>query len=81
MSLYESFDFSERVIMVAKIAFVLERIYELRFLTEFFPAVFFSYAKEENTGKKSCRYSVNENSSKVWRNTSPQKRWKNYAKR
>ena len=55
MSLYESFDFSEGVINVAKFAFSLERLYERIFLTEFgrtffagfFPGVFFSKAKEK----------------------------------
>ena len=48
------------------------------FLQAFFP-VFFS--KRKYTAKKPHRNSVNENSSKVRRNTSPQKRWKNYEKR
>ena len=51
MSLYESFDFSEGVFGVAKIAFSLERLYGRIFLTlgehyfqGFFPSVFFSYS-------------------------------------
>ena len=54
MSLYESFDFSEGVFGVAKIAFSLERLYGRIFLTlgehyfqGFFPSVFFSQAKEK----------------------------------
>ena len=55
MSFYESFDFSEAVIEVGKIAFSFERLYERIILTEFggtffagfFPGVFFSYAKEK----------------------------------
>ena len=76
MSLYESFNFSEGVMQVAKIAFFFERLYGRIFLTEsggtsfagFFPDVFFP----KYTGKKSRRNSVNDNSSKVRRNTSPQ---------
>ena len=41
--------------------------------------VFFS--RRKYTAKNPHRNSVNENSSKVRRNTSPQERWKNYAKR
>ena len=56
MSLYESFDFSEEVIDVAKIAFSLERLYGMIFLTEFgrtfFPGVFFSKAKEKTYREK-----------------------------
>ena len=88
MSLYESCDFSEGVIEVAKIAFSLERVYGRIFLTEFrgtffagfFPGLFF-FGQGENTPRKNPRRnSVNENSSKVRRNTSPQEGWKNYAK-
>ena len=54
MSLYESCDFPEGVIEVAKIAFSLEIVYGRIFLTEFggksfagfFPGVVFSWAKE-----------------------------------
>ena len=55
MSLYESFDFSEGVIKVAKVSFSLERLYGQIFLTEFggtffagfFPGLSFSKAKEK----------------------------------
>ena len=55
MNLYESFDFSEGVIEVAKIAFSLERASGRILLTDFggifsagfFPGVFFSQAKEK----------------------------------
>ena len=47
------------------------------FLQAFFP-VFLS--KRKYTAKKPHRNSVNENSSKVRRNTSPQEGWKNYEK-
>ena len=88
MSLYGSCDFSEGVIEVAKIAFSLERVYGRIFLTEFggiFFAGFFRdlyfFGKGENTPrKKPRRNSVNETSNKFRRNTSPQERWKNYAK-
>ena len=85
MSSYESFD-----IGVARIAFSLERLYYGRiFLTElggtFLPAFFlvpFFLGEGENCiGKKTRRNSVNENSSKVRRNTNLQDRWKNEAKR
>ena len=89
MSLYESCDFSEGVIEVAKIEFSLEGVYGRIFLTEFggkffasfFPSLFFFSAKEKkHPEKKPRRNSVNENSSKVRRNTSPQEGWKNYEK-
>ena len=49
MSLYESYDFSEGVVEVAKIAFSVKRVYGRIFLTEFgrtfiagfFPSLFF----------------------------------------
>ena len=71
-----------------KIAFSLERVYGRIFLTEFggiFFAGFFRdlyfFGKGENTPrKKPRRNSVNETSNKFRRNTSPQERWKNYAK-
>ena len=79
MSLYESCDFSEGVIEVAKIEFSLEGVYGPIFLTEFggklfasfFPSLFF-FSQGENAPpeKKPRRNSVNENSSKVRRNTS-----------
>ena len=55
MSLYESFDFYEGVIEVAKIAFCLERIYGRIFLTGFgetffagfFPVSFFLRPKRK----------------------------------
>ena len=81
--------FSERVFGVAKIASFVERLYGRIFLTEFrgtffvgfFPVSFFLKPRRKYTGKKPCRNSINENSSKVRRNTSPEERWKNYAKR
>ena len=84
MSLYESFDFSEGVIEVTKIAFSLETLYGRILLTAFggtffpgfFPGVFFLRPRRKCTGKKSRKNSVNENSSKVRKNTSPQERWK-----
>ena len=59
MSLYESFDFSERVIEVEKITFSFERLcgrifltsLEEQFFADFFPGVFFSQAKEKIQGK------------------------------
>ena len=59
MSLYESFDFSEGVIEVAKIAFSLERVYGRIFLTGFrgtfsagfFPGVFFLGPRRKYTWK------------------------------
>ena len=87
MSLYESFDFSEGGIRVAKISFSLERLYYGRiFSTEFgetFFAGFFSRCLffigqgEKYTGKNSYKIQVKSGE----RNTSPQKRWKNEAKR
>ena len=47
----------------------------------FFPVSFFLRPRRKYTGKKTRRNSVNENSSKVRRNTSPEECWKNYAKR
>ena len=87
--MYESCDFSEGIIEVAKIVFSLERVYGRIFLTEFggtffagsFPGLFFLGQGENTPWKKPRRNSVNENSSKIRRNTSPQERWKNYAKR
>ena len=78
MSLYESCDFSEGVIEVAKIEFSLEGVYGPIFLTEFggklfasfFPSLFFFSQGENPPEKKPRRNSVNENSSKVRRNTS-----------
>ena len=59
MSLYESFDFSEGLIEVAKIAFSLGRVYgriflefEGIFFAGFFLGVFFSQAQEKNTPGK-----------------------------
>ena len=59
MSLYESFDFSEGLIEVAKIAFSLGRVYgriflefEGIFFAGFFLGVFFSYAKEKTHREK-----------------------------
>ena len=60
MNLYESFDFSEGVIEVAKIAFSLERASGRILLTEFggifsagfFPGVFFFLGQGENTPGK-----------------------------
>ena len=89
MSLYESCDFSEKILEVAKVLFSRERVYGRIFLTEFegiflagfFPDLFF-FGQGENTPRlKPRRNSVNENSSKVKRNNSLQERWKNYAKR
>ena len=64
MSLYESFDFSEGGIGVAKVKFSLKRIYYgWIFLTEFggtnfagfFPGGFFSQAQEKNTPEKNSQ--------------------------
>ena len=60
MSLYESCDFSEGVIEVAKIEFSLEGVYGRIFLTEFggkfsasfFPSLFFFQPRRKNTPKK-----------------------------
>ena len=74
MSLYESFDFFGGGIGVAKIAFSLERLsYGQIFLTKFggtffFPVSFFLRSGRKLHRKKTCRNSVNENSSKVRRN-------------
>ena len=59
MSLYESCDFSEGVIEVAKIEFSLEGVYGRIFLTEFggkfsasfFPSLFF-FSQGEKTPRK-----------------------------
>ena len=80
--MYKSFDISEGVIKVAKIALFLERLYGGIFLTEFggtffagfFPVSFFLGPRRKYTGKKPQRNSVNENSSKFRRNTSLQGR-------
>ena len=89
MSLYESCDFSEKILEVAKVLSSRERVYGRIFLTEFegtffagfFPDLFF-FGQGENTARKKLRRnSVDENSRKVRRNTSLQERWKNYAKR
>ena len=89
MSLYESRNFSEGVNEVAKIVFSLERVYGQIFLTKFggtfcagfFPGISF-FGQGENTSRKKPRInSINENSSKVRRNTILQERCKNYAKR
>ena len=89
MSFYESFDFSEGDIWVATTAFSLNRLYSGRiFLTEFggtflcrlFCRCLFSYAKEKIHREKNpteTSSELNENSSKVRRNTSPQECWKN----
>ena len=85
----ESFDFSEGFIGVGKIATSLERLYGGIFLTEFgwnifagcFPCLVLFFANAKCAAKKPRRNSVNENSSNVRRNTSPQERWKNYVKR
>ena len=79
-SLYESFDFFEWGIGVAKIAFFLEKEFGGTFFDVFF-AGFFLRSRRKIHQKKTSRNSVNENSSKVRRNTSPQEFWKNYAKR
>ena len=89
MYLNESCDFSEGVIEVVKIAFSLERVYGRIFQTEFggiffsgfFPGSFFLGQGENTPRKKPRRNSFNGNSSKARRNTIPQERWKNYAKR
>ena len=52
---------------------------EKQFSQAFFPVSFFLRPRKKYIGKKRRRNSVN--SSKVRRNTSPQERWKNYAKR
>ena len=88
MSLYESCDFPEGVIKITKIEFSLERVHGRIFLTQFeaiffagiFPSLFFFGQGENTPRKKPRRNSVNENSSKVRRNTSLQEHWKNYAK-
>ena len=81
--------FPKELSRLKKIAFSLERVYGRIFLTEFrgtffagfFPGLFF-FGQGENTPRKNPRRnSVNENSSKVRRNTSPQERWKKYVKR
>ena len=79
--------FFEGDIGVARIAFSLERLYYGRiFLTEFGATIFADFylfflgQRENNTEKKTRRNSVNENSSKVRRNTSLQERRKNEAK-
>ena len=80
--------FPKELSRLKKIAFSLERVYGRIFLTEFggiFFAGFFRdlyfFGKGENTPrKKPRRNSVNETSNKFRRNTSPQERWKNYAK-
>ena len=51
------------------------------FLQAFFPVLFFFGQGENTPRKKPRRNSVNENSSKVRRNSNLQERWKNYAKR
>ena len=90
MSLYESCDFfSKELSRLKKIAFSFERVYGWIFLTEFggkcFTGFFldlFFFGQGENTPrKKHRRNSVNETSSKFRRNSSPEERWKNYAKR
>ena len=55
---------------------------EEHFLQAFFPVSFFLRPRRKYIGKKkkTRRNSVNENSIKVRRNTSPHERWKNYAK-
>ena len=80
--------FPKELSRLKKIAFSFERVYGRIFLTEFggiFFAGFFRdlyfFGKGENTPrKKPRRNSVNETSNKFRRNTSPQERWKNYAK-
>ena len=81
--------FPKELSRLKKIAFSLERVYGRIFLTEFrgtffagfFPGLF-CFGQGENTPRKNPRRnSVNENSSKVRRNTSPQERWKKYVKR
>ena len=80
--------FPKELSRLKKIAFSLERVYGRIFLTEFggiFFAGFFRdlyfFGKGENTPrKKPRRNSVNETSNKFRRNTSPQERWKNYAR-
>ena len=47
----------------------------------FFPVSFFLRPRRKYNVKKPRRNSVNENSSELRRNTSPQGHWKNYAKR
>ena len=86
-SLCESFEFSEGIIGVTKIAFSLERLSGQIFLTEsggtffagFCPGVVLSWAKKKIYREKPHRNSVSKNWSKVRRNTSPQEHWKNYA--
>ena len=91
MSLYESFDFSEEDILsrLQKLHFPLKDYVDGYFLLSleehfsqaFFPVSFFLRPRRKYTGKKLRRNSVNENSGKFKRNTSPQERCKNYAKR
>ena len=89
MSLYESFDFLKELSGFQKLHLPLkdymDGYYWLSLVEHFFagslPGVFFSQAKEKIHQEKLRRNSVNENSSKVRRNTTPKECWKNYAKR
>ena len=88
MSLYESFDISEGVIGVAKIAIfpwkTMDRYFWLslkeHFQASVFPSVFFLRPRRKYTKKKPRRNLVNENSSKIRRNTNLKNARKNYAK-
>ena len=51
-----------------------------QFLAVFFSSVFFLRPRRKYTRKKPGRNLVNENSSKIRRNTSLQERWKNYGR-
>ena len=88
-SLYESFDFSEGVIEVSKNCIfswksiwtdISDWVWRNIFCRPFSQSFFFGQG-ENTPRKKPRRNSVNENSSRVRRNTSLQERWKNYSKR
>ena len=89
ISSHESFNFSE-LLGLQKLHFPLKDYtdgyfwlsLEGHFLRGFFPHFFiFLRSRRKYTNGKPCRNLVNENSSKIRRNTRPQKRWKNYGKR
>ena len=84
MSLYESFDFLKELSGLQKLHLLLKNKMDGYFwlsLGNIYLRAFFLRPRRKYTEKKPRRNSVNENSSKVRRNTSLEEVWQNCAKR
>ena len=78
MSLYKSFDFLKELSGLKKLHLPWKDSMDGYFwlsLRNIFLRAFFLRSRRKYTEKKPSRNSVNENSSKVRRNTSPEQRW------